>query len=56
MLGTLDFTGSEHSLELIMVHNASTQAQVGAQNNEFGAGLRTDFTSGLVLFVMQAKL
>ena len=37
-----------------MVHN--TSAQVGAQNKDFGAGLQTDLTSGLVLSVMQAKL
>ena len=39
-----------------MVHNTSTQAQVGAQNKDFGAGLQTDLTSGLVLCVTQAKL
>ena len=35
--------------------NTSTQTRVGAQNKDFGTGLQTDFTSGLVLFLAWAK-
>ena len=35
--------------------NTSTQAKVGAQNKDFGTGLQTDFTSGLVLSLAWAK-